>query len=91
METSFHLRPAGVLWFGTAQKLDDRFIALLAENPDAERLEIHLLGLGRIDLTGALALQKVISDARRAGLDVEVGPPPAVAAPLLGRVFPETS
>jgi sulfate permease, SulP family len=86
-----HLRPAGVLWFGTAQKLDDRFIALLAENPDAERLEIHLLGLGRIDLTGALALEKVISDAKRAGLDVEVGPVPAVAAQLLGRVFPETA
>jgi SulP family sulfate permease len=84
-----HLRPAGVLWFGTAQKLDDRFIALLAENPDAERLEIHLLGLGRIDLTGALALEKVISDARRAGLDVEVGPAPAVAAQLFGRVFPK--
>jgi SulP family sulfate permease len=85
-----HLRPAGVLWFGTAQKLDDRFIALLSENPDAERLEIHLLALGRIDLTGALALEKVISDARRAGLVVEVGPAPAVAAELLGRVFRET-
>jgi SulP family sulfate permease len=84
------LRPSGVLWFGTAQKLDDRFIALLAENPDAEQLEIHLLGLGRIDLTGALALKKVISDAKRAGLRVEVGPVPAVAADLLGRVLPET-
>ena len=85
-----HLRPSGVLWYGTAQKLDDRFIALLAENPDASRLEVHLLALGRIDLTGALALKKVISDAKRAGLQVEVGPVPAVAAPLLGRVFPET-
>ena len=86
-----HLRPSGVLWYGTAQKLDDRFIALLAENPDAEQLEIHLLGLGRIDLTGALALKKVISDAKRAGLIVEVGPVPAVAADLLGRVLPETA
>jgi SulP family sulfate permease len=87
--TVLQLRPSGVLWYGTAQKLDDRFIALLADNPDAERLEIHLLGLGRIDLTGALALQKVISDAERAGLEVVVGPVPAVAAELLGRVFPE--
>ena len=80
-----------MLWYGTAQKLDDRFIALLAENPDAEQLELHLLGLGRIDLTGALALKKVISDAKRAGLIVEVGPVPAVAADLLGRVLPETA
>jgi sulfate permease, SulP family len=84
------LRPSGVLWYGTAQKLDDRFIALLAENPDAQKLEIQLLRLGRIDLTGALALKKVISDAERAGLLVEVGPVPAVAADLLGRVLPET-
>lgn len=86
--TVLHLRPSGVLWYGTAQKLDDRFIALLAENPDAERLEIHLLRLGRIDLTGALALKKVISDAKRAGLIVEVGPVPAVSASLLGRLLP---
>jgi sulfate permease, SulP family len=86
-----NLRPSGVLWYGTAQKLDDRFIDLLAQNPDAQRLDIHLLRLGRIDLTGALALKKVISDAKRAGLTVEVGPVPAVAAPLLGRVLPETA
>jgi SulP family sulfate permease len=86
-----HLRPSGVLWYGTAQKLDDGFIDLLAENPDARQLQIHLLRLGRIDLTGALALKKVISDAKRAGLIVEVGPVPAAAAPLLARVLPETA
>jgi SulP family sulfate permease len=85
-----HLRPSGVLWYGTAQVLDDRVISLIAENPDAQRLEINLLQLGRIDLTGALALKKVVSDAKRAGLIVEVGPAPAVAATLLGRVLPET-
>jgi sulfate permease, SulP family len=85
-----HLRPSGVLWYGTAQELDERFNDLLAEHPDARELQIHLLRLGRIDLTGALALKKVISDAKRAGLLVEVGPVPPVAASLLGRVLPET-
>jgi SulP family sulfate permease len=86
-----HLRPSGVLWYGTAQKLDDRFIDLLAQNPDAQRLQINLLRLGRIDVTGALTLKKVISDARDAGLIVEVGPAPPVAAAVLGRVLPETA
>jgi SulP family sulfate permease len=82
-----HLRPLGVLWFGTAQILEDRFVELLAENPDARKLRIHLRGLGRIDITGALALKRVVADAQRAGLSVEVGLAPAKAGPLVRRVM----
>jgi SulP family sulfate permease len=82
-----HLRPLGVLWFGTARVLEDRFVELLAQNPDARRLRIHLRGLGRIDITGALALKRVIADAERAGLSVEVGLAPPGARPLLRRIL----
>ena len=49
------LIPEGVLWFGTARSLEDRFLELLARHRDARRLVVRLDRLGRIDLTGALA------------------------------------
>jgi sulfate permease, SulP family len=82
-----HLDPLGVLWFGTARIFEDRFVELLAQNPDARQLRIHLRGLGRIDVTGALALKRAIDDAQRAGLVVELGPAPPAARPLLQRVL----
>ncbi len=82
-----HLHPLGVLWFGTARVLEDRFVELLAANPHARRLNIHLRGLGRIDLTGALALRTIVEDAERAGLEVHIGLPPPQTRPLLRRVL----
>jgi len=69
---TLHLRPRGVLWFGSAQRLEDAFLALLGEHPDARRLVIHLDGVGRIDTTAALALRSLIGDARNAGITVEL-------------------
>jgi SulP family sulfate permease len=71
-----HLRPSGVLWFGTARALDGAFLRLLAESPDARRLVLHMDGLGRVDLPGALALRQLLEDARQAGLDVELADVP---------------
>jgi SulP family sulfate permease len=69
---TLHLRPRGVLWFGSAARLEDTFLRLLGENRDAKRLHLHLDGLGRIDMTGALALRGLLCDAREAGLLVDV-------------------
>jgi sulfate permease, SulP family len=69
---TLHLRPRGVLWFGTARRLEDAVLTVLGENPEARRLVVHLDGLGRIDLTGALALRALLQDAREAALTVEV-------------------
>jgi len=66
------LRPQGVLWFGSAQTLEQRFVELLAGAPDARRLELHLASLGRIDVTGALALRRMLDQGRRSGLEVEI-------------------
>jgi SulP family sulfate permease len=81
------LTPQGVLWFGTARSLEDRFVDLLAAHPGAKELVIHLDGLGRIDLTGALALKTLIADARGAGLDVRVRGTPLHAGRVLRRVL----
>jgi sulfate permease, SulP family len=69
---ALHLRPRGVLWFGSARTLEDAVLKLLAEHADAERLIVHLDALGRIDMTGALALRALLQDAREAGVSVEV-------------------
>jgi SulP family sulfate permease len=71
-EETLHMRPRGVLYFGTERRMEDVFLRLVADHPDATRLVVHLDGLGRIDLTGALALRAVLQDARAAGLEVEV-------------------
>ena len=82
-----HLRPAGVLWFGSAAILEQMAAERLASEPDAERLIIHLEGLGRIDLTGALALGEFIAGAKEAGSDVELEGVPAHAERILRGVL----
>jgi len=68
---TLHLRPRGVLWFGSAARLEDRFVELLGAHPETSELVIHLDGVGRIDTTAALSLRSLVGDARTAGLTVE--------------------
>jgi SulP family sulfate permease len=79
--------PRGVLWFASARRLEDRFTRILADHADAAELVIHIGGLGRIDLTGALALRELIENAREAGLTVSVTGMPAHARRILTRVL----
>lgn len=85
--SALELLPVGVLWFGTAQGLEDRFVQLLAAHPDATRLNLRLDRLGRIDLSGALVLDAIVKDAIAAGLDVQVSGAPPQARRVLGRVL----
>lgn len=83
--------PRGVLWFGTAQKLDTTLLDALADHPDATRLVIELNRLGRIDTTGALVLRSVLDQARVAGLDADVHGIPPQSEALTHRVLgPDT-
>ena len=79
--------PQGVLWFGNARVLQDRVIDFLATQPDATELSIHLDRLGRIDLSGALALRTLSEDARQAGLRVSIEGAPRHASRVLERVL----
>ena len=71
-DATLHLRPSGVLWFGSAHVLEDRFVELLAIHADVRQLKLNLAGVGRVDLSGALALRRIVHDARAAGLEVEL-------------------
>jgi SulP family sulfate permease len=82
---TLEIRPSGVLWFATAQDLEERLSGLLEQHPKTERLRLVLDGLGRIDLTGVMALDRLLEDARGAGIDVEVIGAPPQAQGLLAR------
>ena len=71
------LRPRGVVWFGSAQGLEDRALDLIASHPEVRRLTIDLLGVGRLDVSGAYALRSLVQDAAQAGIEVSIiGVPP---------------
>jgi len=84
-----HLRPSGVLYFASAPPLEEMLTHSLAAHPEANHLVVHCERLGRIDLTGALALREVITDARAAHLAVEIIDVPPQARRLLSRVIPD--
>jgi SulP family sulfate permease len=83
--STLEIRPSGVLWFGTAQALEERLIGLLDGHRGVTRVRLSLDGLGRIDLTGAIALDQLVEDAREAGLEVEVRGVPPQASGLFER------
>jgi SulP family sulfate permease len=84
---TLHLAPKGVLYFASAPLLEDRFGELLHQHPDARHLVIHVDGLGRVDITGAMALQALLIDAKEAGLEARVADVPPQADKILRRVL----
>ena len=82
-----HLKPQGVLWFGSAAFLARTGREWLAQERDVDRVIVHLGGLGRIDLTGALALREFMDGAREGGFEVELDEVPEHAERILQGVF----
>ncbi|MFN0281571.1 MAG: SulP family inorganic anion transporter [Kineosporiaceae bacterium] len=87
---TLRLRPYGVLYFASAPGLEDRLLALLLEHPQVDHVVIDLGGMGRIDLTGMLALRALIDDFS-ARVDVEVVNVSPTAARLVDRVLLTTA
>jgi SulP family sulfate permease len=85
--STLHLAPKGVLYFASAPALEDAFSGLLSQHRSADKLIVHLDGLGRVDLTGALALRNLLCDARNAGLAVDVADIPPQANKIVSRVL----
>lgn len=65
---TLHVRPLGVLYFGSAHRLEDQVTGLLSDHPDVDRLVVHMDRLGRVDVTGALALRSLVEHLH--GVDV---------------------
>lgn len=84
---TIELRVSGVLWFGNAQAVADAVVEAMGRYPSARRIRLDLEGLGRIDLTAALTLERLASDIRLSGVAVEIGGIPPIARPVFDRVM----
>ena len=86
-EGALHLAPRGVLWFGTAPEMEQAISHAFGETVDLREVVFHLGGVGRLDFTGALLLERVIQEAHEAGLDTRFDGVPPHAERILRRVF----
>ena len=84
---TLHLAPKGVLYFASAPLLEERLGQVLSETPAADQLVVHLDGLGRIDVSGALGLRSVLEQAEEAGLRATVCDVPPQARKIVRRVL----
>lgn len=85
--TTLHLALKGVLYFASAPLLEERLGMLLSENQNVEHLVVHLDGLGRIDVSGALALRELLDQAEAAGLQPTIDDIPPQARKIIRRVL----
>ena len=85
--STLHVRPAGVLWFGSAHVVERALMDLLGEDERPTRVALHLGALGRIDLSGALGLQQLMATAQLAGVTVDFVDVPAHAERILKSVL----
>lgn len=83
---TLHLRPGGVLWYGSVPLLEEFVYRELAEHPNARKVVVHCDGLGRIDLSGALVLRKIQTDSEATGVQLALVDVPRLARPVLTRV-----
>ncbi|MBI4694970.1 MAG: SulP family inorganic anion transporter [Gammaproteobacteria bacterium] len=82
------LVPIGVVYFGSANVIDDALIDELARHPAAKSVLIDLRKVGRIDYTGMLVIQNIANDAALAGLELRIVPgQPPQGVRLLERVL----
>lgn len=81
-----HVRPQGVLYFGSAPALESRIGELVATDPSLTEVVLHMDGLGRLDVTGALALRSLIDDIGGAGMRVVLADPQPQARRILHAV-----
>ncbi|MEM1418734.1 MAG: SulP family inorganic anion transporter [Myxococcota bacterium] len=84
---TLRLIPEGVIWYASANQFRQALAAAVAEHQDAEEVVLDLRSVGRIDLTGALAL-KELADGLREDFRWRVEGQPEHAVRILERVCP---
>lgn len=84
---ALHLRPTGVLYFGSAPAVERALNQHIADHPEVDRVVVHLDAVGRLDLTGALMLRDIGEEAEAAGRAFEVRGARGHASRVLDRVL----
>lgn len=86
-EDVLHLEVIGILWFASAPRLEETITARLARAENISEVVIHLEGLGRIDLTGALVLKRLVEEVGQSGIAASLKGVPPQAQELIDNVF----
>ena len=74
-----HIKPKGVLWFGSIANFESELQHLLRRHKEADQLILHLEGLGRIDLSAAVSLSSIMKTAKESGIEVSIENVPPMA------------
>jgi len=82
-----HLEVMGILWFASAPRLEEALHGRLTDAADVSEVVIHLEGLGRIDLTGALVLKRAVDEMRALGIPSSLKGVPPQARELIDNIF----
>lgn len=82
-----HLEVMGILWFASAPRLEEALISRLTDAGGVSEVVIHLDGLGRIDLTGALVLKRAVDEMRTLGIPSSLKGVPPHARELIDNIF----
>ncbi len=81
------VRLNGVLFFGSAQDVDDRLVQVLADHPDVDRVVIDLEGVGRLDYTAARTLEAMWDHLTSGNCRVEIVNVNPAAERIVARVW----
>ena len=84
---TLHLELRGVLWFGSAPILERALLAHLEAARSLRRVILHLGGLGRIDITGAMTLRQLREDIEQSGIGFHLCEVPGHASRILKQVL----
>jgi SulP family sulfate permease len=84
---TLHLELRGVLWFGSAPLLERGLITHLEGSASVKKVVLHLGGLGRVDLTGAMVLRRLREDVEQSGVVFEFREVPGHACRILRQVM----
>ena len=82
-----HLEVMGILWFASAPRLEEALMSQLTDAGGVSEIIIHLEGLGRIDLTGALVLKRVVEETNALGIPASLKGVPPQARELIDNIF----
>jgi len=81
------ISPHGVLWFGSAFDFERRFNDMLEAEENIEKVIVDLEALGRIDMSAAIVVKRLIDQCTAQGIECELVDVPPMAKAWMSRVW----
>lgn len=81
------IAPHGVLWFGSAFDFERRFNDMLEAEEDITNVIVDLEALGRIDMSAAIVVKRLIDQCSSQGIECDLIHVPPMATSWMNRVW----